>query len=225
MAIAERQLKERHEQELAGLDALETVVEHEPSLGSRAWASLWPKLLAIAIVLGGWQLLVMSGWKSRVHPPVAVHRPRAAVDRHGHVGVLARHQRDDATSREGIRPRPRHRRNARPGGVALPGAARRCGLPDHRLADHAVRGLVPAGDPALQADRRRHHVRDRAGRRAVHRQRAHPWRGPRAADHAPRRPGAGRQGLLVLPPRHPSGRVCRPSRPASSRGGPSPGGA
>ncbi|HEY8093325.1 MAG TPA: ABC transporter permease, partial [Acidimicrobiales bacterium] len=62
MAIAERQL--RHEQELAGLDALETVVEHEPSLGSRAWASLWPKLLAIGIVLGGWQLLVMSGWKS-----------------------------------------------------------------------------------------------------------------------------------------------------------------
>jgi NitT/TauT family transport system permease protein len=63
MAIAERQLKERHEQELAGLDALETVVEHEPSLGSRAWASLWPKLMAIAIVLGGWQLVVMSGWK------------------------------------------------------------------------------------------------------------------------------------------------------------------
>jgi NitT/TauT family transport system permease protein len=63
MAIAERQLKERHEQELAGLDALETVVEHEPSLGSRAWGSLWPKLMAIAIVLGGWQLVVMSGWK------------------------------------------------------------------------------------------------------------------------------------------------------------------
>jgi len=63
MAIAERQLKERHEQELAGLDALETVVEHEPSLASRAWASLWPKLMAIAIVLGGWQLVVMSGWK------------------------------------------------------------------------------------------------------------------------------------------------------------------
>jgi len=64
MAIAERQLRERQEQELAGLDALETVTEHQPSLPARAWASAWPKLLAVAIVLGGWQLLVMSGWKS-----------------------------------------------------------------------------------------------------------------------------------------------------------------
>jgi NitT/TauT family transport system permease protein len=64
MAIAERQLRERQEQELAGLDALETVTEHHPSRPSRVWASAWPKLLAIAIVLGGWQLLVMSGWKS-----------------------------------------------------------------------------------------------------------------------------------------------------------------
>ena len=65
MAIAERQLRERHEQELAGLDALETVTERPPSFPSRVWASLWPKLLAIGIVVGGWQLLVMSGWKSQ----------------------------------------------------------------------------------------------------------------------------------------------------------------
>jgi NitT/TauT family transport system permease protein len=64
MAIAERQLKARQEQELAGLDALETVVEPTQTFASRAWAATWPKLLAIAIVVGGWQLLVMSGWKS-----------------------------------------------------------------------------------------------------------------------------------------------------------------
>ena len=64
MAIAERQLQRRHEQELAGLDALETVVEQTPSWRVRAGNALWPKLLAIAIVVGGWELLVMSGWKS-----------------------------------------------------------------------------------------------------------------------------------------------------------------
>jgi NitT/TauT family transport system permease protein len=63
MAVAEQQLKERQEQELAGLDALEAVVEPTPSLASRAWAMLWPKLMAIVIVVGGWQLVVMSGWK------------------------------------------------------------------------------------------------------------------------------------------------------------------
>ena len=61
MAIAERQLKERHEQELAGLDALETVVEQAPSLGTRAWAMLWPKLLAIGLVVGGWRRGVSGG--------------------------------------------------------------------------------------------------------------------------------------------------------------------
>ena len=59
MAVAEQQLKERQEQELAGLDALETVVEPAPSFASRAWAMLWPKLMAIVIVVGGWQLVVM----------------------------------------------------------------------------------------------------------------------------------------------------------------------
>ncbi len=63
MAVAEQQLKERQEQELAGLDALETVVESTPSFASRLWAMLWPKVMAIVIVIGGWQLVVMSGWK------------------------------------------------------------------------------------------------------------------------------------------------------------------
>ena len=39
MAIAERQIRERQEQELAGLDALETVTERPPSFPSRVWGS------------------------------------------------------------------------------------------------------------------------------------------------------------------------------------------
>ena len=82
MAIAERQLKERHEQELAGLDALETVVEHAAVAAvARSGPARGRSSLAIAIVLGGWQLVVMSGWKSEYILPVAVHGVRAAVGR------------------------------------------------------------------------------------------------------------------------------------------------
>ena len=77
MAVAEQQLKERQEQELAGLDALETVVEPTPSFASRAWAMLWPKLMAIVIVVGGWQLVVMSGWK----PEFILPSPFTVFDR------------------------------------------------------------------------------------------------------------------------------------------------
>jgi sulfonate transport system permease protein len=49
--------------ELAGLDAL----EQEPSRGRRGLhafvAAAWPKVLAVAIALGLWQLVVLSGWK------------------------------------------------------------------------------------------------------------------------------------------------------------------
>lgn len=49
-------------------DALTPVVDVLPepkrdSVASRAWAWSWPKLLAIAIVLGLWQLVVLSGWR------------------------------------------------------------------------------------------------------------------------------------------------------------------
>jgi NitT/TauT family transport system permease protein len=51
---------------LAGLDRLE-VPQARDSAGSRAkriWAALWPKLLAIGIVLAVWELVYLSGWKS-----------------------------------------------------------------------------------------------------------------------------------------------------------------
>jgi NitT/TauT family transport system permease protein len=49
--------------ELAGLDALETDISERPSLAARVWPRLWPKLAALAIVIGLWQLVVWSGWK------------------------------------------------------------------------------------------------------------------------------------------------------------------
>jgi NitT/TauT family transport system permease protein len=49
--------------EVAGLDALEAPAHHRRSLAQRAWGATWPKALAIAIVLGFWQLVVLSGWK------------------------------------------------------------------------------------------------------------------------------------------------------------------
>jgi NitT/TauT family transport system permease protein len=58
-------------EKLAWLEALNT----EPSpdqqgrrLGARAWASLWPKVLAVAIVLAVWELIHLSGWKKEIFP-------------------------------------------------------------------------------------------------------------------------------------------------------------
>ena len=51
---------------LAGLDSLE-LQQAGVSAGDRArkiCAAVWPKLLAIAIVIGVWELVYLSGWKS-----------------------------------------------------------------------------------------------------------------------------------------------------------------
>jgi NitT/TauT family transport system permease protein len=60
---------------LAGLDSLE-LRQAGGSAGGRArkiWGAVWPKLLAIAIVIGAWELIHLSGWKSAILPgPAAV---------------------------------------------------------------------------------------------------------------------------------------------------------
>ena len=59
----------------AGLDRLEIpqVRESAGSRGRKIWAAVWPKLLAIAIVLAIWELVHLSGWKSDILPgPAAV---------------------------------------------------------------------------------------------------------------------------------------------------------
>jgi NitT/TauT family transport system permease protein len=54
---------------LVGLDRLEgvTVREH-PWAPRNIWAFTWPKLLAIALVLGVWEVVHLSGWKKYVLP-------------------------------------------------------------------------------------------------------------------------------------------------------------
>jgi NitT/TauT family transport system permease protein len=57
------------DQALLGLDNLELGPDPRSDPGRiarKGWAALWPKLLAIAIVLGIWELIALSGWKKYV---------------------------------------------------------------------------------------------------------------------------------------------------------------
>jgi NitT/TauT family transport system permease protein len=51
------------DRELDGLDELELDLPDPPSKGRRIWSGTWPKVTAILIVLGVWQVVVWSGWK------------------------------------------------------------------------------------------------------------------------------------------------------------------
>jgi NitT/TauT family transport system permease protein len=61
-------------QELAGLDVLELGGERQTSRARRIWSATWPKLLAVAITLFLWQMIVWSGWKTdfQLAPPSKV---------------------------------------------------------------------------------------------------------------------------------------------------------
>jgi NitT/TauT family transport system permease protein len=64
------------DQELSGLDHLETALPSGPSRAARIWGAAWPKLLAVALVLIVWQLVVWSGWK----PEYVLPGPRKVWD-------------------------------------------------------------------------------------------------------------------------------------------------
>jgi NitT/TauT family transport system permease protein len=54
---------------LVGLDRLEGVIVREhPWRPRNLWAATWPKVLAIGLVLGLWELVHLSGWKKWVLP-------------------------------------------------------------------------------------------------------------------------------------------------------------
>jgi NitT/TauT family transport system permease protein len=53
----------RYDDDLAGIDALEMPLRPAPARLARAWASLWPKLAALTLLLAAWQAIVWSGWK------------------------------------------------------------------------------------------------------------------------------------------------------------------
>jgi NitT/TauT family transport system permease protein len=57
------ELQRSEDLELAGLDALELPLAAQPSLAWRIWRSSWPLLVALAFVIGAWQLVVMSSWR------------------------------------------------------------------------------------------------------------------------------------------------------------------
>ena len=60
-----------YEEKLAWLEAQEVAQPDEQRsrrLAVKAWTALWPKLLAIAIVLGVWELIHVSGWKKLIFP-------------------------------------------------------------------------------------------------------------------------------------------------------------
>ncbi|MDI6099634.1 ABC transporter permease [Actinoplanes sp. NEAU-A12] len=65
--------EQRNADQVSGLDALELGPQRKKGqLGRRIWSSTWPKLLAIVIVIGIWQLVYLSEWRpAYVFPPPA----------------------------------------------------------------------------------------------------------------------------------------------------------
>jgi NitT/TauT family transport system permease protein len=55
--------------DIAGLDALDVPVAPRPSGGRRAWTAAWPRLAAIMIAVGGWELVSLTGWKQDYQLP------------------------------------------------------------------------------------------------------------------------------------------------------------
>jgi NitT/TauT family transport system permease protein len=54
---------DRFATDLAGLDALDVPVAPAPSRARRLWTAAWPQLAALAVALGAWQAIALSGWK------------------------------------------------------------------------------------------------------------------------------------------------------------------
>jgi NitT/TauT family transport system permease protein len=67
--------------ELAELTTVGVLQEERgPGLASRAWATVWPKMVAIGLVILIWQLAYMSGWK----PESVFPGPATVFTRLGH---------------------------------------------------------------------------------------------------------------------------------------------
>ena len=71
MATDNRASAPAYEEKLTWLESLEAPEppdQRSRKLAKRAWASLWPKVLAVVIVLAVWQLIHLSGWKKDIFP-------------------------------------------------------------------------------------------------------------------------------------------------------------
>jgi NitT/TauT family transport system permease protein len=72
------------DQTLSGLDALELAGRaNGESRAAKAWRATWPKLLALAIALGVWQVVVWSGWR----PEYVLPGPKTVFGDLGHAMV------------------------------------------------------------------------------------------------------------------------------------------
>jgi NitT/TauT family transport system permease protein len=74
----------RRENEIRGLDALD-LGSPTPPLAHAVWRAAWPKLAAVAIALGLWQLVAISGWK----PSYVLPGPAPVLAELGHQLVTA----------------------------------------------------------------------------------------------------------------------------------------
>ncbi|MGH9157531.1 MAG: ABC transporter permease [Acidimicrobiales bacterium] len=92
MAVSERDLA----REQSGLDALEEGLGRPPGRARRAWSLTWPKLAAVGLAVGIWQLVFLSGWREpyAFPPPLAVFRTLVSLLGSGRLwealGVTAR---------------------------------------------------------------------------------------------------------------------------------------
>jgi NitT/TauT family transport system permease protein len=71
--VAEQDSVPAYAERLAWLESMEAAGsgpsdQRARKLAKRAWASLWPKALAIIIVLAIWQIIHISGWKKDIFP-------------------------------------------------------------------------------------------------------------------------------------------------------------
>jgi NitT/TauT family transport system permease protein len=63
-----------------GLDRLELALPRHQSRARRIWSSVWPKLLAVALALGIWELVYLSGWKNETIFPAPLRVFEALFD-------------------------------------------------------------------------------------------------------------------------------------------------
>ena len=159
----------RLERELAGIDALGLEVPAAPNHLKAIWSGLWPKLLAVGIFLGAWQVVVWTHWKPAYVLPGPVPSFKAFFDSR----TLLRSAATDTLERGAI------------GfalaivigcviGIATAQLARAAlgnRLDDHGPPDDAVDRVVPARDRALRPEQLGDPVRRDPRRGAVDRQR------------------------------------------------------
>ena len=165
--------------------------------------------------------VVWSGWKAVLLPGPGPGWPSSPAG--DDTGVLDRHWHHDDPRPRRLRDLPRSSASPWGGRRQVESAALGDRVDDHRAADHALDRVVPAGDPALPAQRAGDPSCHPSSVRCLDRQWRHHRGGLRPG---PARPGGEEpRGLAAWRCTAMSScrRRCRASPRASSRAGPSPG--